>query len=118
MNEEDENEDPKLVLLDLRQGPERPPAPVFELIRHECRHIWEVEVDARERIITCKRCKERLDPFDVVLMLSSYEARLWGNLSFVRNACVRAHEELEDLKRQIRNAKARIRRISTREPDK
>lgn len=94
---------------------EKPPAEPLQIVRIErrrgeyCGHR-ETLVCEEERTVECKRCGAKLDPIAVLLMLANNADRYAFATRHARNESNRLHAELEDLKRQIRNAKATLRR--------
>lgn len=79
--------------------------------RFSCRH-GHLVVDEETRTIVCTSCKAVLDPFLLFCEMAEGHRHVAGwraNLSRLR--C-----ELDDLNRQIRNAKARLKRAQRKNP--
>lgn len=74
-----------------------------------CRHR-RVELDGQARKVLCSECGAERDPFDALLVIADNLDRYkdWG-ARYKREATAAA-AELEDLKRQVQNAKAQLRR--------
>lgn len=74
-----------------------------------CRHR-RVELDGQTRKVLCKECGAERDPFDALLTLADKleHYKDWGT-RYKREA-KQAEERLTDLKRQVRNAQAQLRR--------
>lgn len=84
--------------------------PPFKVKRSgHCSHPTKV-VDSDRRTVTCDQCKAQLDPLDALARL----AREWSNYAYrlaeLKKDANKAAVELDDIKRKIRNAKARLRR--------
>lgn len=68
------------------------------------------ELDEDSRRVYCRECGEELDPFTVLQKLAGEPERWHGYVERAKAEAKRAEAELADLKRQLRNAKARARR--------
>ena len=77
----------------------------------------QVQPDERTREVKCGKCGIKLDPFDALVML----ARDWGLFEVARNASKKEAERLrgiiDELKRDERNARARLKLLMRREGD-
>jgi len=91
----------------------------FELTRRRGKHCLHraTEVCGEERIVTCKTCGATLDPIEVLVMMAGYRERLMFENKHARDQRDRVRAELEELKRDVRNTKARIRRNTPKAPE-
>lgn len=76
-----------------------------------CRHK-PCTIDSDRRKITCNACEAQLDPFDVLLAVARDLDQYKASRAMYEKDAKRAFNRLEELKRQERNAKARLRRLS------
>ncbi len=101
-----DQDQPDVICLEER----RLDRPALSIKKHSyCGHRY-VELDAQTRMVHCRNCGALRDSFDVLLLYADRELRFYANdLSLKRQ-----REELEvivaDLKRQARNARARLKR--------
>ena len=84
---------------------------VFQVKRSgHCGH-YQKTVDRDKRAVTCRKCDAVLDPIAVLLDL----AHGWERYAFAFDAAKQktqqAHDRLDEVLRQERNAKARLRRL-------
>lgn len=77
-----------------------------------CRHL-RVKLDERTRKVLCAECDAERDPFDALLVLADNLDRYKHWRARYKRERTAAAAELEDLKRQVRNAKAQLRRATT-----
>lgn len=77
--------------------------------RSSCRHSH-LEVDASIRKVFCVDCEEEVDPIDALNTLAYECDRYVHSRDRLEREAKQASVTLEDLKRQVRNAKAQLRR--------
>lgn len=79
--------------------------------RGKCGHHYRGRlVDGQTRKVTCRGCDEELDAFECLLDLARHHQRVQGTLDEIKRKTEAAHERLQVLLREERNAKARLRR--------
>lgn len=98
-----------LVTVDF--AAERPIATVKRRRHHKCKHGY-TEIDEVLRRVTCRTCDEVLDPVQVLLDLAVDWERVATTLATARRAIERKHKQLENVDRELTNAKARLRRAN------
>ena len=74
-----------------------------------CLH-WAFELDEETRRVTCGRCGREIAPFNALLRLAHEDAHYVRRLAALQAQIRLADARLDGLKREERNAKARIRR--------
>lgn len=72
---------------------------------NRCRHR-RLSIDQEHRLVECKECGAEVDPFDVLWDYAVNERQLYN----VEKRRKELYEELNRLKREERNTKARLRR--------
>lgn len=74
-----------------------------------CRHkfLW---ADEKLRALQCKNCKQVIDPFDFLWRWARGEEIVISQVAELERKRKQLYAEIEELKRQERNAKARLRR--------
>jgi hypothetical protein len=72
-----------------------------------------VTLDRGTRAVTCRHCKAHLDAFDVLVQYSTAERRFNFQIQALREERKKLTTEIEDLKKQRRNAMAANRRNRT-----
>lgn len=118
MSDDDNIEPPELGTLTVLWGDAEGDAPVrtrrLEMGSH-CLHK-SVELDHDAHRVFCRACKREVDAFDFLAGL----AREWERYeSWVRShkrAARHAEDELDNIRRQLRNGKAQLRRLTKRVP--
>jgi hypothetical protein len=86
--------------------------PISDLCRHPA-----INVDERERTIRCRQCESLVDPFDWILGQVRSACRDLGWIKHLKTERGQLHAELADIKRQVKNAKAALRRARKKETD-
>lgn len=76
-----------------------------------CRHL-QVELDHNVRRVFCADCKAEVPAFDALHMLAHEFERWTDHRDRAEREARAAQTTLDDLKRQVRNAKAQLRRAS------
>jgi hypothetical protein len=104
----------EVIAVDFKPRPAGAPdlAPglrVTDRWRSTCQH-GHISVDEDLRIATCSDCGERLDPVWVLLQWARHWSRLADSCRYLGDEIERRTKVLEDLKREERNCRARIRR--------
>jgi hypothetical protein len=82
-------------------------------VRRPCQHK-RVQLDVEARTASCAECGAVRDPFDALVALAGRLENYKGWGERYRAEAQRAADELEDLKRQVRNAKAQLKRWKAR----
>lgn len=89
--------------------PRDPNAPTMAVKRARfCRHRY--LLDENRRSVECSECGRQFDAFDAFSLAASEWQRHADNLRHLQDQVLKASEELKELKRQIANAKAQLRR--------
>jgi len=78
-----------------------------------CRHA-QVVVDDATRSVKCKACGRPLDAWRVLWREATNQTNLFGRLQDLKARIARATDELTEINRQLRNAKARLKRAKER----
>jgi hypothetical protein len=81
--------------------------------RRPCFHK-RVQLDVEARKVICAECEAVRDPFDALLLLTDELERYYGWRDRYKAEAQLAADELADLKRQVRNAKAQLARWKAR----
>jgi hypothetical protein len=68
-------------------------------------------IDDHERALYCASCGRHFDPFDHIMARVRESAAMVPELSHRKREGKKLRDELDDLKRKIRNAKAQLRRV-------
>jgi hypothetical protein len=76
-----------------------------------CRH-HRFQLDATARRVYCGDCEGEIDAFDALKILADMFERVNGRYKHASAEAKRVEARLQELKRQERNAKARVRRAS------
>lgn len=76
-----------------------------------CKHP-RLGVDAKTRGVSCQDCDAVVDPVDALLKLAERWDRYRGSILSHRKEIGRLQKQLDDLKRQVKNAKAQLRRTT------
>lgn len=89
--------------------------PMFTRPEHRtsCAHRNTI-IDARQRIVSCTKCGDLLDPFDVLNEVANAELRWTAATDRAERQARDATRRLADVERQEANAKARVRTAQTR----
>lgn len=74
-----------------------------------CNHLA-LEVIEHTRTVQCKKCKAVLDAFDVLWKSATKQKNYLDWKGHYKAEEIKAREELEEVKRELRNAKARLQR--------
>jgi len=74
-----------------------------------CRHR-NTFVCEEQRSVECADCGAKLDPIDVLIQHMRHRERLMFEARFLQSDITRLKTELEVIKRDVRNGRARIRR--------
>jgi len=69
-----------------------------------------IQVDEKNRRVTCGKCGREIDPIEALMILARDPDRWKEWIKYWGERKVRAEAELADLKRRIANAKATLRR--------
>lgn len=72
------------------------------------------EIDEKGRSVKCMKCDRSVDPIDALITIAREWDRFRQELVHYGVETKKAREVLEDLQRQVRNAKAQIRRTGSR----
>lgn len=88
----------------------QPPVAVKERERN-CSHPA-ILLDPGYRVVECEKCKEIIDPFDYLVEWANNDRNLNTMRKRIKAEIKRRSKILEELKRQERNLKARIRKKS------
>ena len=75
-----------------------------------------IQVDEKNRRVTCGKCGREIDPIEALLILASDPDRWKEWIKHWQDQKLRAETELANIKRQIANAKATLRRSSGTPP--
>ena len=83
----------------------------LRLVRKEgfCSHR-RVELVSDSRRVFCRDCAAEVDAFDALLDIARVPERYIESRKAAKREARRAHSELDEVKRELRNAKARLRR--------
>ncbi|MBU0516739.1 MAG: hypothetical protein KJ621_18440 [Proteobacteria bacterium] len=76
----------------------------------DCEHL-PAELDPRLRTVRCLKCGLFLDPMQVLIELVNKHHPYWVNLQRAENEFKRLQKDLVEVRRELRNAKARLRRV-------
>lgn len=79
---------------------------------YDCPHR-KVLADKDLKVLECEKCGFIYTPWEYIWRLASKEERIHAHINYAMDEKVRLGKELTDLKRQIRNAKAQLRRASS-----
>jgi len=93
----------------------RMPVEVIRDNRAFCTHIG-VDIDPETRIVTCRACGRQLDPVNVLLGMAERWRLVTYNVYKVREDTEKAVANLERLKKEEHNIKARIARMKKKIP--
>lgn len=74
-----------------------------------------VQVDEEKREVTCRSCGRVLDAFNVLLEYATNERNLVSRRKMLGEKLQRLHDEVERLKRDEKNIRARLARLSAKE---
>lgn len=85
----------------------RPRDPSKRLCMHQ-----RLELDQDVRRVYCKDCESEVDLFDALVKFARDFERHVEHRDRAKHEARRAQERLTDIKRQVRNAKAQLRRVS------
>lgn len=77
-----------------------------------CRHL-RTELEETSRRVYCADCEEELDAFDVLVTLAHEFERYESARDEAKRLAKQARKGLDELLRQERNAKARLRRLGS-----
>jgi len=99
--------DDNVISIDFRNA--KPSITVSEGRDRYCRH-GAVQLEKQTRLVTCKWCGAALDPFDVLMGEARRQTNHWHNGNHLAREETRLREQLEDVKRKLRNAKAALKR--------
>jgi hypothetical protein len=75
----------------------------------ECQHDH-ARVNSKLRTVKCRDCGEKLDPVTVLLHVAKAWDRYERSIEECKYESNQAHEQLEDVKRRLRNARAKLKR--------
>ena len=89
----------------------RPPVTRSRSREHFCAHLHAVTHPERRKV-TCDDCGAELDPFDFLEKLAHGIDRWTSARDMARREARQAQAELAEVKRELRNAKARLRRAT------
>lgn len=81
-----------------------------------CSHNQRFEVSETTRRVYCGDCDQEVDAIDVLLNLARRRERLVHAAKSAKAEARRVEARLEDLKREERNARARLARLQQRIP--
>ena len=112
-----DNEDDKVLVFaeykkpdDEQVGLTIKPRPHQAII---CRHLRS-EIDQYTRMITCKNCGITIEPYDWIMTIGKQWETLNTKKADLAYANKQASKELDELRRQIKNAKAQLRRLESK----
>lgn len=95
-------------VIDFMPGAEVTPKRREKFCRH--RHVIAVE---KTRMLECDHCGATIDPFDFIWDWANERVRFRYQNRELQLQCKETQKRLDDLKRQERNIRARIKRAST-----
>lgn len=78
---------------------------------NRCKHRH-VEIDDHTKMLECTSCGYIMTPYDYVLRLAERETNIFNNLKYAKMEHSQLNDELKELKRKIKNAKAQLNRVS------
>jgi hypothetical protein len=105
-----DDEEPPDNVVPLNPDRDRPPLDVRNPAGgRPCRHS-RVYVDEHRRAVECQDCEAPLDPLWVLTQYAYRERRFHFALQTLRQKKRELQKEIEELKREERNAKQRLRR--------
>ena len=103
---------------DILHLPDREGRPLVDASdRRRCPHLRTGRtVHAESRVVVCRRCGAQMEPIDVLLEIADSNASLVAWRKSLRKEGDALVERIETLKRDERNAKARLARAERKEP--
>lgn len=108
----------KLITVQFRlePGQERPKARTKQKDYTGCQHMY-VLVDEELRTLECEDCGVPVDPISHMVKQAYEEVQFCYTLDVLRQEASRLRESIDVLKKEERNAKARVRRVRQREAE-
>lgn len=79
-----------------------------------CSHSATVLVDEQNRTLECEQCGQILDPFSYMMGIARGNDHAFDRRSKLQKGIRELSEKVEELKRQERNTKARLRRAKSK----
>lgn len=86
-----------------------PTCGITRTFKNSCTHD-RIELSVYERVVTCAKCSAVLDPFEALLRISHHWERWDTSRKQAASRAADAQKKLDDLLRQIANARATLRR--------
>lgn len=78
--------------------------------KYKCQHKKSVIVDEKEREVYCEDCGKQFDAFEYMLRIARGNDSAWDTRAKLEKEARELAEKVEELKRQERNTKARLKR--------
>lgn len=103
----------EIVHLKIVEGKGEERLVVRTVQKRYCSHIHTL-LDSTSRRVTCEDCGEEVEAFAVLRSLAQDPERFLRQRDELRREATAARETLADLKREITNAKARLRTAQRR----
>lgn len=109
------NDDIETEVIELIRHAEgsEPPITVKHFVTRGCSHPF-VVVNETDRSVRCKRCQELVDPVMLLIRIGKEWQKTQSNMQHLKHEIERRKKVLEGMKREEKNAKARLRRQKVR----
>lgn len=98
-----------VITVDFDPDKERPAFTTKRRRDYRCGHRYKA-IDEVLRSVTCRDCEIDIDPLDALLDVARAWEWLQNNSKDIKAKNARARSELDRVDRELRNAKARLRR--------
>ena len=76
-----------------------------------CNHAGTILIDEHFRILECEGCGKKIDPFEYLLKIARENDMYWDMRKRYKKEAQEVHARLQELKREEKNTKARIKRL-------
>jgi hypothetical protein len=106
------DEDDNVISVDFG---DKKPKPSLEIVKRAgfCNH-GSLLLHGNTRTVECKRCGAFIDPFDALMSEAHRHTNHWYHGERLEREVAARAEELEKVKRQLKNAKAALARAKRR----